>query len=92
MIATDVIRRPIITEKANAGASDANRYTFEIDHRATKDDVKAAVAELYKVRVLAVSVIVRKAETRRNKFGTFGGGTSKRAVVKVHSDDRIELF
>ncbi len=92
MIATEVIHRPIITEKANAGASDVNRYTFEIDHRATKDDVKAAITELYKVRVLGVAVLNRKAESRKNKFGTFGGGVTKRAVVRVHPEDRIELF
>ncbi len=92
MIATQVIRRPLITEKANGAASDSNRYTFEIDPRATKTDVKAAIKELYKVRVLAVNVLTRKAEIRRNKHGQFGGETTKRAVVRVHSEDRIELF
>ncbi|MSR28933.1 MAG: 50S ribosomal protein L23 [Phycisphaerales bacterium] len=92
MIATEVIRRPLITEKANAGASDHNRYTFEIDHRANKTDVKAAIIELYKVRVLAVSVNNRKEESKRNKFGSFAGATTKRAVVRVHAEDRIELF
>lgn len=92
MIATEVIRRPIITEKANAAASDQNRYTFEIDARATKTDVKAAVIALYKVRVLGVSVINRAGEDRRNKFGLIPGKTVRRAVVRVHPDDKIELF
>lgn len=92
MIATQVIRRPLITEKANAGASDTNRYTFEIDGRATKTDVKAAIVALYKVRVLGVSVINRKSEDRRSKFGPIDGKWMKRAIVRVHPEDRIELF
>ncbi len=92
MIATEVIRRPLITEKANGAASDTNRYTFEIDHRANKTDVKTAIVALYKVRVLGVSVMNRKGEARRGKFGTIPGSTVKRAVVRVHPEDRIELF
>ncbi len=92
MIATEVIRRPLITEKANGGASDANRYTFEIDARATKTDVKSAVTELYKVRVLGVSVLNRKYADRASKFGLIAGKWEKRAIVRVHPQDKIELF
>ncbi|MSQ90081.1 MAG: 50S ribosomal protein L23 [Phycisphaerales bacterium] len=89
---TVVLRRPLITEKANGGASDCNRYTFEIDGRANKTDVKDAVKALYKVRVLGVSVLNRKAEDRKTKFGLIAGKWEKRAVVRVHPEDRIELF
>ncbi|MSR44956.1 MAG: 50S ribosomal protein L23 [Phycisphaerales bacterium] len=92
MIPTEVIHRPLITEKANGGASDCNRYTFAIDGRATKTDVKSAIVALYKVRVLGVSVLNRKEADRASKFGLIAGKWEKRAVVRVHPEDRIELF
>ena len=54
MHATHIIRRPIVTEKASFGTSHGNRYTFEVAGSARKDQIKAAVQELYKVRVLGV--------------------------------------
>ena len=47
----DVIRKPIITEKAT-NALDLNQYTFEVDHRAAKPQIKAAVEALFSVKVI----------------------------------------
>ena len=68
MLPTDVIRKPLITEKATA-ASEANRYSFAVDRRATKTDIKNAVEALYKVRVLGVSGINRKRRDRAYRYG-----------------------
>tara|TARA_Y100000589_G_scaffold60999_1_gene52051 strand:- start:6106 stop:6384 length:279 start_codon:yes stop_codon:yes gene_type:complete len=92
MEATTVIRKPIVTEKTTWSSSMQNRYAFEIDKRATKDDVKRAIVSLYGVRVQGVAVQNRKGQSRRNKFGFWSTKDTKRAVVKVHPDDRIELF
>ncbi len=51
----DVIRRPLITEKATR-ALDLNQYTFEVDHRASKPDIKSAVEKMFDVRVVGVSL------------------------------------
>jgi ribosomal protein L23 len=51
-----------------------------------------AVVALYKVRVLGVSVNNRKGEDRRAKFGLIPGKWVKHAIVRVHPEDRIELF
>lgn len=91
MEATTVIRRPIITEKATF-AHELNRYAFEIDRRATKSDVKRAVEELYGVRVVGVATQNRKGRLRRNRHGFWQAKRMKRAVVRVHADDRIDLF
>lgn len=89
---TTVIRRPLITEK-NTFLSDAhNRYGFEVDPHATKDQIKKAVQELYSVRVLSVATQNRRGRTKRNKFGKYVKGAHKRAVVKVHPEDKIDLF
>ncbi len=92
MLATDVIKRPIITEKATAVSGEHHRYSFQVDPRATKTQIRAAVEELYKVRVLAVATQNRKGTARRYRYGTVTGPSVKRAIVKVHPDDVLELF
>jgi len=72
----DVIRRPLITEKATQ-ALELNQYTFEVDHRAAKPDIKAAVEELFDVKVVGISTMNPPRRTRR--VGRFAG---KRAQVK----------
>ena len=52
----DVIRRPLITEKATR-AIELNQYTFEVDHRAAKPDIKAAVESLFDVKVVGISTM-----------------------------------
>ena len=53
---TDVIKRPLITEKATK-ALDLNQYTFEVDPRAAKPDIKAAVEKMFDVKVLGISTM-----------------------------------
>lgn len=91
MNATTVIRTPVVTEKATHG-NEVNRYSFEVDRRATKTDIKRAVEELYKVRVIGVNTIVRKAAARRYRYGLVAGAITKRAIVRIHKDDKIELL
>ena len=92
MHATHIIRRPIVTEKASFATGEHNAYTFEVAGSARKDQIKAAIQELYKVRVLGVRTQARKARDRQYKYGLVAGGITKRAIVKVHPEDKIELF
>ena len=92
MLATRVIRKPIVTEKAAFASGTFNRHTFEVDRSARKGDVKAAVEELYGVRVQSVAIQNRKGQQRRGRHGYWKTPETKRAIVKIHPDDRIELF
>jgi large subunit ribosomal protein L23 len=92
MLATRVIRRPIVTEKAAFASGTFNRHTFEICPKARKADVKAAVEELYGVRVQGVAIQNRKGQQKRGRHGYWKTPETKRAIVKIHPDDRIELF
>jgi large subunit ribosomal protein L23 len=87
----DVIRRPLITEKATQ-AIELNQYTFEVDHRAAKPDIKAAVEELFNVKVVGVSTMNPPRRTRR--VGRFAGKRAqvKKAVVRLADGDAIQLF
>ena len=89
---TTVIRRPLITEKNTLTADRFHRYGFEVDSDATKEQIKKAVQELYNVRVVDVATQNRRGRTKRNRFGKYVQGAHKRAVVKVHPDDKIDLF
>lgn len=91
MESATVIRRPLVTEK-NTAATEQNRYAFEVDRRATKPDIKRAVEDLYKVRVVSVNTSNRIGKLRRTRFGYTRTPDLRKAVVRVHPDDRIELF
>ena len=87
-----IIRRPLVTEKATFVADEFKRYGFEVDPEATKPQIKTAIEKLYGVRVLSVATQNRRGEKRRNKFGWFIKGNMKKAIVKIHPEDKIELF
>lgn len=92
MDAIYVIKKPLISEKATFGMNEEKRYTFLVDRTATKDDIKAAVEQLYKVRVIGVNTQVRKGKQRRLRYGVVVEPTTKKAVVRLHAEDQIELF
>ena len=92
MEAMTIIKKPLITEKSTYESAEFNRYAFEVDRRATKIQIKRAVQELYKVRVVGVATQNRKGQLRRNKYGYWRSRDMKRAIVKIHPEDRIELF
>ena len=53
----DVLKRPVVTEKSNAQAGAVNQYTFEVDRRANKMQVKDAVETAFNVKVVAVNIV-----------------------------------
>jgi large subunit ribosomal protein L23 len=89
---TTVIRKPLITEKSTFASTEGNRYSFQVDPRASKPQIKRAVEALYGVRVVDVTVQNRPGKVRRFRYGYIRTPTTKRAMVKVHAEDRIELF
>jgi large subunit ribosomal protein L23 len=72
----DVIRRPVITEKATM-ASESGAVVFDVAADASKPEIKAAVEALFGVKVKAVNTLVRKGKVKR-----FRGRPGRRADVK----------
>lgn len=87
-----ILRKPLLTEKSTSLMEDLNVYAFEVDRRASKDDIKAAVEEAFGVKVLKVTTQVRKGGARRFKYGKVAENSWKRAMVRVAEGDTIELF
>ncbi|MBO2536408.1 MULTISPECIES: 50S ribosomal protein L23 [Rummeliibacillus] len=90
MEAREVLKRPVITERSSELMAE-NKYTFEVDTRANKTEVKDAVEEIFGVKVEKVNIMNYKGKYKR--VGRFGGYTNKRrkAIVKL-SEGEIELF
>jgi large subunit ribosomal protein L23 len=87
-----VLKRPLITEKTTAKQGEANQYFFEVDHRATKHDVRNAVEEIFKVNVKAVRTL--NVPGKRKRVGRNVGMTSdwKKAAVTLKEGQRIEML
>jgi len=89
---TTVIKKPLVTEKSAWEVESRNRYSFEVDMRARKPQIKHAVEQIYGVKVAKVSTQIRKGQYFRTKFGPAKTSNWKRATVQLAGDDRIELF
>ncbi len=87
-----IILRPLITEKGTHQFTHHNAYPFEVNLWANKDQIRAAVEELFGVRVLKVRTQQRLGKQRRfhYKFGRLANW--KKAIVTLHAEDRIEFF
>lgn len=87
-----VIKRPVVTEKGTFASGEFNRYAFEVDPKATKTEIKAAIESLYKVKVQKVNTQVRKGRFKRTKFGETRLSDVKTASVRLKEGSTIELF
>ena len=93
---TEVLIKPILTEKANAQQEKLRRYAFRVDRRANKLEIKKAVEEFYGVNVVDVNtaVVPGKNKTRYTKAGFIQGMKSayKKALVTVAEGEAIDLY
>ena len=87
-----VVLQPLITEKGTHQFTHHNAYPFQVNPWATKDQIKAAVEELFNVRVKKVRTQNRIGKQRRYRFKVGRLSTWKKAIVTLHGEDRIEFF
>jgi large subunit ribosomal protein L23 len=90
----EVIVRPIDTEKTRYQASELGQYTFEVDRRANKIEVRQAVENIFDVTVVAVNVVnvPAKASRRRGRRRVVRRSPWKKAVVTLAEGQRLEVF
>lgn len=88
-----ILQRPVISEKSYALMEDGT-YVFVVDPKASKIEIRAAVEKAFGVRVDRVNTLNRKGKRTRNRRTNTRGARpdTKRAIVRLHGDDRIELF
>jgi large subunit ribosomal protein L23 len=88
----EIVIRPLITEQSTHLASTRNAYSFEVNRKANKNQIRNAIERLYSVKVTDVRVANRKGKPRRR--GRFMGRTAdwKKAVVVLDEQYHIDLF
>ncbi len=89
--AHDILRKPLISEKSMS-LTEGNKYTFIVDPRANKTEIKKAVEEIFKVKVLKVNTIRVKGKQVRRRNIVGRKPETKKAVVTLHPGDKIEIF
>ncbi len=87
----DVIIRPIVSEKSYANL-EGNTYTFLVDPRANKTEIKEAVQVIWEVRVLSVNTLNRRGKVKRRGYTKGKRADEKRAIVTLAEGDSIEIF
>ena len=86
----DTILAPVITEKATV-LTELNKVVFEVAKDATKDEIAAAVEELFKVRVIKVNTLITKGKTKRFR-GILGQRSDvKKAIVTLQEGQTIDI-
>ena len=88
----EVLRRPLITEKSTILQDAQNKYAFEVDPRANKVQVKAAVEEAFSVKVTDVNMATIKGKRKRFGPRLVQRPSWKKAVVSLSPGDRIQIF
>ena len=92
----ELLKKPILTEKASALTEKSNRFTFKVDHKANKLQIKSAVEKMYGVNVLAINTMVvnGKLKSRNTKGGLVSGRSPKykKAVVTLKDGETIDYY
>jgi large subunit ribosomal protein L23 len=87
----DIIVRPVISEKTY-GLLDENKYTFVVDKRSNKTEIKQAIQTIFDVKVVSVNTMNRPGKRKRRGLVVGKRPDTKRAIVTVAPGDEIELF
>lgn len=92
----EILIKPILTEKMTAQGEKLNRYGFIVDPRANKYQIRAAVEQMYDVKVADVNTIkyMGKARSKYTKQGLAKGRTNnfKKAIVTLKDGDKIDFY
>ena len=93
---SNVLIRPVLSEKVNKLTEKFNRYTFIVDRKANKLEIKKAVEEFYGIQVEEVNTLIipSKAKSRNTKSGIVSGRkpAKKKAIVTVAEGETIDLY
>ena len=86
----DIIISPVVSEKSY-GLIDQGKYTFIVDPRSNKTEIKLAIEQVFNVKVAKINTLNRKGKTRRTRFGMGKRKDTKRAIVTLKSGT-IDIF
>ena len=88
----DIVFEPVVSEKSYDLIQDFNTYTFVVDKRANKTEIKQAIGEIFDVRVTRVNTINRKGKVKRTGWKMGKRSDTKRALVTLAVGSSIDIF
>jgi large subunit ribosomal protein L23 len=88
----NVIIRPLITEQGTHFANTKGAYSFEVNKKANKTEIKNAIEKIYDVKVSKVRTANRKGKQRRRGISYGETSSWKKAVVFLEPEHHIDLF
>jgi large subunit ribosomal protein L23 len=88
----DVVLAPVVSEKTYDLIEKANTYTFEVDPRARKNEIRDAVESIFEVKVLRVNTMNRQGKRKRSGYRMGKRKDTKRALVTLAEGNAIDLF
>ena len=86
----DILIAPVLSEKSY-GLLDEGKYTFVVDPRANKTEIKIAIERIFDVKVDSVHTLNRRGKTRRTRYGIGKRKDTKRAIVTL-KEGTIDIF
>lgn len=86
-----IIKKPLVTEK-NSILAETGVYAFEVDRKASKTDIKAAVEKFFQVKVKSVNTLQCRGRVKRTKFGVSKPQYWKKAMVRLMPGEKISIF
>ncbi len=89
---TEVIRRPVTSEKTTFLGQRRNTYTFEVHSKCDKQEIKDAVEKLYSVHVTHVRTVRVPGKPKRSRSGYRTTPEWKKALVTVAENERIDIY
>lgn len=86
----DIIKSPLVTEKSTMNST-LNKYTFEVDPTANKIEIRKAIENIFKVKVLKVNTV--KVPSKKRRMGKYLGNTPerKKAIVTLKEGQSIQI-
>ncbi|MBN1426425.1 50S ribosomal protein L23 [Candidatus Fermentibacteria bacterium] len=87
-----ILRRPLLTERSNRQREIENKYSFEVDRRATKGAIRAAVEDAFGVTVTSVRVMHVRGKPRRVRLAEGRRRDWKKAIITVEKGQTISFF
>ena len=88
----DIVFEPVVSEKSYDLIQDFNTYTFVVDKRANKTEIKQAIADIFDVRVTRVNTINRRGKMKRTGWKMGKRPDTKRALVTLAVGSSIDIF
>ncbi|GLI57996.1 50S ribosomal protein L23 [Propionigenium maris DSM 9537] len=92
MTAYDIVKKPIITEKTEILRREFNKYTFEVNKKANKIEIKKAVETIFNVKVVDIATLNIKPVTKRHGMKLYKTSAKKKAIVKLAEGNTITYF